>query len=187
MKHNTTQTIVLVAFLVCGVILAGINILFWDKIPDFFKTNAMLVLNFLVVLAVSFWLVQRNTDQRKKRDEIDDIINRCSGACEENFLSVETLASNSDTSGHRHNWRKMLTAKQKLDNYLALLDEYDMGPLYKEKLAKVKESFRQESLLVEDGLSQYSASDATFDYTRFLQAKGIFESSLMALRINLYK
>ena len=62
-----------------------------------------------------------------------------------------------------------------------------MGPLYKEKLAKVKESFRQESLLVEDGLSQYSASDATFDYTRFLQAKGIFESSLMALRINLYK
>lgn len=187
MKRNTIQSIVLVVFLVTGITLAVVNIWFWNDIPDFFKTNAILMLNFFVVITISFWLVQRNTDQRKRRDVIDDILNRCCKACEEYSLSVDALSNSSDDSSHRQSWRKMLTTKQKLENYLALLDEYNMGENYKDKLKSVRDSFRQESLLVEDGLSQYSTSETAFDYTRFLQSNGIVESGLTTLRIILYK
>ena len=147
----------------------------------------MLALNFFVVIAISFWLVQRNTDQRRRRDIIDDIINRCCSSCDEYSAAVDGLVNSEDDTKHRQNWRKMLTAKQKLDNYIALLAEYQLDSNYTEKLRSIQSDFRNTTLHVEEGLSQRPSSDSPFDYTRYMQTIGLVESGFTALRIILFK
>ena len=67
MRRNHVQTLILIVVLLPAIILLVANIWYYDKLSAFLKTNAMLMLNFFVVISVSFWLVQRNTEQRKKK------------------------------------------------------------------------------------------------------------------------
>ena len=187
MRRNHVQTLILIVVLLPAIILLVANIWYYDKLSAFLKTNAMLMLNFFVVISVSFWLVQRNTEQRKKREIIDSIINKCGDACAEYWNSIEALISNSDNMPYIQKWRKMLTTKQKFDNYLALLDEYEMGDKYIEKLKIVQEALRKASLLIEGGLAQQPEKNSPPDSIRFFQEIGIVETSLTALRIALYK
>lgn len=137
----------LVTFIVVSswVALLILN-LFFSNLPEFYHASANSLLSSLIVLVVSYWLVQNRIDSRKTDDVVTNILKRSEDAFKECTYQAKCMIDaieGTDRAAINNERQKLLSCKQKLDSHIDLLGKMRSNREYINEYEVLRKTIRK--------------------------------------------
>ena len=139
-----------------GIIILWIALLmanlFVSELPAFYQSSANTLLSSLIVLVVSYWLVQDRIDSRKTDDVVTNILDRAENAFKEYSYQVNCMIDaieGTSIASINIERQKMLSCKQKLDSHIDLLGKMRSSKEYKHDFKALREAIKKYHVKIE--------------------------------------
>lgn len=121
MKNKAVKIVMIVGMIIIIAVIAGVAVYNCIRCPSsFFSASLVQCLTLIVAIVFAFWAVQRKTDERKIKEEIERVVRKIQEIVDDTgFCSFPAEGNVDDIK------QKTMMAVRRLKNFINVLNEYN--------------------------------------------------------------